>query len=290
MKKSIAFGLATFMAISVAACGAAGGEEVAGENIADVADEAEQDSGSLEDASSFVEENSESPIVADTDNLPDTLEEGESAMVSYDISDSGITGDLPDAEVDLAGLREQNPDVCAYIQIPGISVSSPVLKKEGDNEYYLEHGEDNSDKPMGSISMDMGNETDFTDPVTCLYGKTGEDGPFNNLVDYLDPEFMNENEFIYVYSDEYVTQYRVFASYNTEDTERLLVNYNFYDYAEYQKYIDDIFSTRDMTAVINTDLQDAALSSWNTIALIGINDDGSRQILQAVFNGRNEIR
>jgi hypothetical protein len=86
-----------------------------------------------------------------------------------------------------------------------------------------------------------------------------------------------------------VTQYRVFAAYSTDETERPLVKYNFYDYAEYTKYLDDIFETRDMSAAINNDLHDEALSSWNIITLMGINEDGSRQVLQAVFNGRTSI-
>lgn len=286
MRKSSLLGLSLLVAMSISACGNTAQVETAEQNQTDIASEAESETSSQEAASSFVSEETEEELVADIENLPNEMEDGEVAAITYNDLDETIAGILPDAEVDLGLLREKNPDVCAYIVVPGTSINNPVLKKNDSNEYYLEHNEENEDNPNGCIFMDMGNETDFTDPVTCLYAKSGEEDPFVDLAGFQDPNFMDENEFIYVYSDEFVTQYRVFAAYSTDDTERLLVRYNFYDYSEYQKYIDEVFSIRDMTATINKDLQDMAIATWNIITLIGMDKDGGRQVVQAVFNGR----
>ena len=290
MIKSNLLGLSLLIAISVTGCGDANREENTAQNQTDIAGEAESDMSSHEAASSFDSEEDENETAADTENLPDEMEEGETAMIAYSTSDELVSDLLPDVEVNLDLLREKNADICAYIVVPGTTISSPALKRDDSNEYYLEHNAENVDDPNGCIFLDMGNETDFTDPVTCLYARAGEKKPFGDLVDFLDPEFMNENKFIYVYSNEFVSQYKVFAAYSTDDTERPLVKYNFYDYAEYEQYINDIFSVRDMTAVIDKNLKDKALASWNIITLIGIGDDGSRQILQAAFNGRAAIK
>lgn len=294
MKKFNIWGISILIAMSITACGTADNEDnveantaaVVSEESAPDASKTQTDTSSQEGFSNLESEESDSEAVADRDNLPDELEEGEVAAVSYDDSDEEIAGNLPDVEVDLNLLRDKNPDVCSYILIPGTSINNPILKKIDSNDYYLEHNAENESDSAGCILMDMGNETDFTDPVTCLYAKAGDGEPFADLVDYLDPEFMQENEFIYVYSDEFVTQYKIYAAYKTDDTERLLVKYNFYDYAEYQQYIDEVFSIRDMSAVVDKDLKGKAIFSWNIITLTGIDQDGDRLIVQAVFNGR----
>ena len=78
-------------------------------------------------------------------------------------------GEEPDAEpdgylqIDFEGLQAVNPDVIGWIDIPGLSISYPVVQGT-DNAYYLHHlftGEYNS---SGSIFADWHNQPDFTDP------------------------------------------------------------------------------------------------------------------------------
>ena len=289
MRKYGFCGITLLVAIVFTGCGDRDTEKDILENIPDVADEVESDTSSKEMPSSLSSEEPEGELFADKENLPEEMEEGEAAMVAYNNSDETIVETIPDASIDLGLLREKNSDVSAYIIIPGTSINNPILKKNDSNEYYLKHNAENEEDSNGCIFMDMGNEIDFTDPVTCLYAKSGEGQPFGDLVAFSDPDFMNENKYIYIYSDEYISQYKIFAAYSTDDTERPLVKYNFYDFSEYQQYIDEVFSVRDMTAVIDNDLKDKALTTWNTITLIGIDNDGSRQLVQAVFNGRTTI-
>ena len=41
-------------------------------------------------------------------------------------------------EIDFAGLKAVNPDVIAWIQIPALDISYPVVQGK-DNAYYLHH-------------------------------------------------------------------------------------------------------------------------------------------------------
>ena len=47
-------------------------------------------------------------------------------------------GEYEYLQIDFDGLRKVNPDVIAWIDIPGAGISYPVLKGE-DNSYYLTH-------------------------------------------------------------------------------------------------------------------------------------------------------
>ncbi len=219
--------------------------------------------------------------------LPDSLEEGEVAAAPGAEVNIGVVGNPPEVDIKWTELNNTNPDTCAYIVVPGTSINQVVLKKSDSNEYYLEHDSTGADSVTGSILMDMGNETDFTDPNTCLYGKAGAGCPLEELVNYQDATFFKEHPYIYLYTPDYVTEYRVFAAYNTDDAERLLVKYDFYNYDEYISYVDSIFTMRDMTAVLDTDIEGAVMSIWNILTITGIGDDGNRFIVQGVFNGRS---
>ena len=44
--------------------------------------------------------------------------------------------------VDFDKLREINPDIYAWIEIPGTDISYAVLHRAGDNAFYTNHSED----------------------------------------------------------------------------------------------------------------------------------------------------
>lgn len=72
--------------------------------------------------------------------------------------------------VDWAALKEMNPDVVGWLQIPGTIVNYPVFKS-GDNDYYLHHAPDRSDSIGGAVFMDYENNSPgMVDPQTIVYG------------------------------------------------------------------------------------------------------------------------
>ena len=76
--------------------------------------------------------------------------------------------DLP---VDFAALEEINPDIYAWVEIPGTTINYPVLQHPTKDEYYNDHGADGKYSPYGSIfSQASYNGRDFHEPVTVLYG------------------------------------------------------------------------------------------------------------------------
>ena len=41
--------------------------------------------------------------------------------------------------IDFKKLQEQNPDVYAWIEIPGTNVNYPIMRHPTDDAYYLDH-------------------------------------------------------------------------------------------------------------------------------------------------------
>ena len=100
--------------------------------------------------------------------------------------------------VDFAALQEINPDVVAWIRIPGV-LEYPVVRG-GDNSYYLNHTVQKTYNIAGSIFLDYRNERDFSDSKNIIYGHNMKDGSmFHVLRNYQDIDFFQEHTNMEVY-------------------------------------------------------------------------------------------
>ena len=92
------------------------------------------------------------------------------------------TEELPQKEpveipIDFAGLQAQNPDVYAWIQVPGDrSRLSPILQSPDDNGYYLDHDINKTEAAAGAIFTENYNTKTFEDPNTVIYGHDMKNG------------------------------------------------------------------------------------------------------------------
>lgn len=73
--------------------------------------------------------------------------------------------------IDFASLQEENPDIYAWLRIPGTEFDFPILQRAGDDDYYLTHDSDGNDNSMGAIFSESSyNDGKMDDPATVLYG------------------------------------------------------------------------------------------------------------------------
>ena len=107
---------------------------------------------------------------------PETDEQGKNDPDPED--DSGFTF----LQVDFEGLKAQNPDVVAWIQIPALDISYPVVQGK-DNSYYLHHMFDGKENKNGSIFIDYHNQPEFTDSNTIVYGHNMKNGSMFGTLD-----------------------------------------------------------------------------------------------------------
>lgn len=120
-------------------------------------------------------------------NQPDSSSAAENAP----FPDTTSQPDVP--AVDFVALQEINPEIVAWLTIPGTNIDYPIAQHR-DNDYYLHHlftGEWNS---SGCLFMDCRNEPDFTDRHTIIYGHHMDNGTmFQNLMGYKNQQFFDQH-------------------------------------------------------------------------------------------------
>ena len=72
-----------------------------------------------------------------------------------------------DIPVDFETLQKENPDIYAWITIPGTDIDYPVVQDSTDNTYYLNHAADTSLSDSGAIYSEKENAKDFDDYLRC---------------------------------------------------------------------------------------------------------------------------
>lgn len=183
-------------------------------------------------------------------------------------------------------LQAVNPDVYAWITVPGTDIDYPILQHASDNTYYLMHNIDGSYGYPGCIYTENMNSKDFTDNNTVIYGHNMKNGSmFAQLHKFEDPDFFKENREVLIYLPDEVLHYTIFAAHIYDD-RHLLYSFDFTDPEVYQKYLDSIFSTRDMSANIDKDITVTTDDQIITLVTCIGSQPTNRLLVQAVLTDR----
>ncbi|MBQ8597497.1 MAG: class B sortase [Lachnospiraceae bacterium] len=160
--------------------------------------------------------------------------------------DVGLTYETAkDAEIDFTVLKEENPEVFAWLYVPGTSIDYPVLQSEEKDTYYESHDKFKNESDEGAIYTEMANMKNMCDFNTVLHGKGGEDGLFTELYRFADPEFFNSHEKIYIYLEDNLLTYEVFAAFERDNTS-LIRTYDFTYISGCQTFLEDLYGSREM--------------------------------------------
>ena len=152
--------------------------------------------------------------------------------------------------LDFEALWEVNPDIYAWLEIPGTDISYPILQSPDNDDFYLDHNSDKVYSANGSIySEHRYNGTDFTDPVTILYGHHMRSGAmFGNLqMLFSDAVFFEDTPTFTVYTPDAELTYGIFAAVPYPGDHILYYN-DFSDDAVFENFFSGIFNTRDLGA------------------------------------------
>lgn len=142
------------------------------------------------------------------------------------------------ALMDFSYLQKVNPEIYAYLDIAGTTVSYPILQSAADDQKYLTTAYDGSYYIGGSIFTEHTyNGKDFSDPVTMVYGHYMKSGKlFGSLQSiYSDKTSFTEHREITVYIPGDVKYYRVFAAVPFE-TYHILAACDFSNRYRYQQF------------------------------------------------------
>jgi len=184
--------------------------------------------------------------------------------------------------IDFDSLTAQYPDIYAWIRIPGTNVDYPIVQREGDNGYYLNHTIDGKKKTEGSIYTEDYNSKDFEDANTVIYGHNMKNGSmFKTLHKYKDKQFLLDNSEIYIYQKDRVLKYKIFAAY-VYDNRHLMMSFDFEDENIFRNYLNNVLTKRDMSSNINTSVNVTADDKIITLSTCN-NNDAQRYLVQAVL-------
>ena len=137
---------------------------------------------------------------------------------------------LPANPIDFKAIQAENPDVCAWIKIPGIEVIDyPILQSapEADDNYYLDHDINGVEKRAGSIYIQKLNYKDFSDPNTLIYGHNMLNGTmFGQLKKFRNKEFFEQNRTIFIYTPGHILEYEIISAFVYDD-RHIMNSFNF---------------------------------------------------------------
>ena len=118
---------------------------------------------------------------------------------------------------DIAALQEDNPDIYAWIMVPGTEIDYPVLQSVTNN-YYLTHTVEGAEELPGAIYTNQCNKKNFGDALTVVYGHNMKNGSyFAGLHNFEDAEFFANNREIYIYTSDRKITYKIFAASKFSD-------------------------------------------------------------------------
>lgn len=152
----------------------------------------------------------------------------------------------------LSEARKKNPDVYAWICIPNTKVDYPVLQSPTNDSYYLRRDINGEYLLAGSImSEHTYNKTDFTDPVTVIYGHSMQSGEmFGSLQpNYSSEKGLEDYKIIEIYLPDKKLEYEVFAAV-PYDMRHILYNYDFTNPRIFSSFFKSIMSIRSFNANI----------------------------------------
>lgn len=182
--------------------------------------------------------------------------------------------------VDFDKLKEINPDIYAWIYIPGTEVDYPVLQNE-DDSYYLTHDANGNASVDGAIYSEKINSKMFDDFNTVLYGHNMKNGSmFRSLHNYEEPDFLDNHRYIYIYTSEFIITYKVFAVYRYDD-RHILNSYDFSDDEIKKSYIEYIFNMKNLYSTVKNDETVDVDSHILTLSTC-CGDEDERLLVQAV--------
>ncbi len=140
--------------------------------------------------------------------------------------------------IDFDKLQAINPDIIAWLYLPGTVVDYPVVQGE-DNEYYLSHTADLKKNASGAIFADYRSGL-LEEQNTTLYGHNmKDDSMFHQMLSYQNQEFYEEHPCFYLYTPSHVYQLEVFSAYTTNASAHYTVS-SFGSEEEYSAFLDQL--------------------------------------------------
>ena len=148
--------------------------------------------------------------------------------------------DVPDYEVDLERVKEQNSDTVGWIILPDSKINYPIVKSK-DNTEYLTSTFEGKKANSGAIFMDMYCPEDFNCDNTIIYGHNMKNGSmFRALNNMTDKEYFWRHHIFCIDTGKGFEEYEVISCYQTVETDLTAWKIGFESLDAYEAWLKSI--------------------------------------------------
>ena len=202
----------------------------------------------------------------------------------YELADPG------DFDVDFDQLESVNRDIYAWLYVPGTDVDYPVVcsTSNGDDSFYLNHNIYRQYQFSGSVYSELKNRRDMSDPVTVLYGHNMLNGSmFASLHRFEDAQFFNKNTTAFLFTEDKVYTYLIYAAYDFDD-RHILNSYHLDDEDGLTDYLESTLNPHSYNANVRKGVE---LNTDDRILVLSTCTNGAantRYLVQGVLVNEQE--
>lgn len=177
------------------------------------------------------------------------------------------------------GLKAVNSDYCGWLDIPGTSISYPVVRSE-DNVEYLTRSFEGKKRSSGSIFVDANIRDIKKTRNLVIHGHNMKSGSmFAMLPSYKNISYYNKHPFIYLYTPDETMVYQVISAYTLKHDANEEVAYQgvFADNEDFKNFVSGLLNR----SVIDTNVDGIDEEQILTLSTC-VNHSTSRFIVHAV--------
>lgn len=156
-------------------------------------------------------------------------------------------------------LKEINSEIVAWIEIPGTSLSYPVMHTS-DDVFYLNHTFSGKVNSAGSIFVETLNNPEFTDLHTIVYGHNMKNGSmFASLKNYTSPSYLVAHPTVYIDLADGTHAYQIFSCYEaTADSDSYTIG--FAKDEQYETFLQTLKSRSAYDTGVDVSIEDSIIS------------------------------
>lgn len=187
------------------------------------------------------EEHQNTDLPAGSENRTETGEAGPTIG-----SDGLPVESAQDGIIDFDVLKAYNPEIFAWLYVPGTDIDRPILQSGVADDYYISHTADGKTGAAGALYTEMPNLMNMCDFNTIIHGKDDAEGAlFYDLYQFEDSDFFAEHDTFYIYLPDNLLTYTIVAAYHDEGSD-ILRRHDYTTLAGCQDYLTQMYGTRAM--------------------------------------------